>query len=93
MLSKDCKVLQSFYKTKVKKFANIAKCCRVFIKKGERNKKNASVAELTVMAELSKCCSASNVAHIAVLSNIASVAEFYKKKEEGNLQMLQSLQM
>ena len=96
MLSKDCKVLQSFIKkvkvckccragkygrivTNVVEFAvlsNVAgslilcRCCNRFQKK-DRNKKKCNVAEPTVMAELSKCCGASNVTNITVLSNIA----------------------
>ena len=48
MLSKDCKVFQSFYKKKGEKFANIAKCYRVLLKESE---KFANVAEPANMAE------------------------------------------
>ena len=57
----------------------LCRCC----KQKEKDRKKCNVAEPTVVAELSKCC---------VASNLPNIAEFYKKKV-GSLQMLQSLQM
>ena len=51
--------------------------------KKKRQKKKCNVAEPTVMAELSKCCSAFSVANIAVPSNIAKCCRvLYKRKQE-----------
>ena len=60
----------------------LCRCCNRFQKK-KRQKKKCNVAEPTVMAELSKCCSAFSVANIAVPSNIAKYCRvLYKRKQE-----------
>ena len=97
MLSKDCKVLQSFYiKKKSEKVCKCCKCRRVFIKQSE---KFANVTEPTNMAEFF-----TNVAEFAVLSNVANIAgslrlcrcckRLQKKKKEIKKKhvMLQNLQ-
>ena len=71
--------------------SRLCSCRKRFSKKKERKKK-CNVAEPTVMAELSKCCSDSNVANIAVPSNIAKCSRVLYKKV-GSLQVLQNLQM
>ena len=63
----------------------LCRCCNSFQKKknGKKKverKKKCNVAEPTVMAELSKCCGASNVANIAVPSNIAKRCRVFIKK-------------
>ena len=60
--------------------------------KKKKEIKKCNVAEPTVMAELSKCCSDPNVANIAVPSNIAKCSRVLYKKV-GSLQMLQNLQI
>ena len=47
----------------------LCRCCKRFQK--QKKEKKCNVAEPTVMAELLKCCGASNVVNIAVPSNIA----------------------
>ena len=69
----------------------LCRCCKRLQKKKKEIKK-CNVAEPTVMAELSKCCSDSNVANIAVPSNIAKCSRVLHKKV-GSLQMLQNLQI
>ena len=72
MLSKDCKVLQSFIKKKSEKFANIAKCCRVFYKKSE---KFANVAEPTNVCSAFDCCK-----YCRVLKIVQMLQMFSKNK-------------
>ena len=98
-------IWQNFYKcSRICSAFKCCKYCRVLKivqmlqtsskkKKKERNKKKkCNVAEPTVMAELSKCCSDSNVANIAVPSIIAKCSRVLHKKV-GSLQMLQNLQI
>ena len=55
----------------------MCRCCKRLQKK-----KKCNVAEPTVMAELSKCCSDSNVANIAVPSSIAKCSRVYTKSRK-----------
>ena len=83
-------IWQNFYKCR--RIYSAFKYCRVlkimqmlqpFSKKKKDRKKKCNVAEPTVMAELSKCCSAFSVANIAVPSNIAKCCRvLYKRKQE-----------
>ena len=72
----------------------LCSCCKRFFFQEKKRKKQekCNVAEPTAMAELSKCCSASNVANISVPSNNEKCCRVLYKKV-GSLQMLRNLQM
>ena len=74
----------------------LCSCCKRFFQEKKKRKRKkqekCNVAEPTAMAELSKCCSASNVANISVPSNNEKCCRVLYKKV-GSLQMLRNLQM
>ena len=69
----------------------LCSCCKRFFQEKRKKQEKCNVAEPTAMAELSKCCSASNVANISVPSNNEKCCRVLYKV--GSLQMLQNLQM
>ena len=68
-------IWQNFYKCfricSAFKYCRVLKIVQMLQTKGKKIEKKCNVAEPTVVAELSKCCVASNVPNIAVPSNIA----------------------